>query len=119
MILSSGKSKGNTAQFVDSFAKGAEEKGHSVEIISLVKNEVKPCLGCNACRYEKPCVQKDAFNDLVPKIKEADCLVFASPLYFWSMSARIKALDSMIKGCFWPADVDTLMESLKLIKQSI
>ena len=99
VILSSGKSKGNTAQLVDSFAKGAEEKGHSVEIISLVKNEVKPCLGCNACRYEKPCVQKDAFNDLVPKIKEADCLVFASPLYFWSMSARIKAEKYPIKDC--------------------
>ena len=38
-----------------------------------------------------PCVQKDAFNDLVPKIKEADCIVFASPLYFWTLSARIKA----------------------------
>ncbi|MBM6684694.1 flavodoxin family protein [Faecalicatena contorta] len=81
----------NGAQLVNSFVKGAQEKGHSVEVISLVKNEIKPCLGCNACRYEKPCVQKDSFNELVPKIKEADCLVFASPLYFWSMSARIKA----------------------------
>ena len=58
VILSSGKSKGNTAQLVDSFAKGAEEKGHSVEIISLVKNEVKPCLGCNACRYMRSLVFK-------------------------------------------------------------
>lgn len=91
VIQSSGKTNGNTAQLVNSFVKGAQEKGHAVEVISLVKNEVKPCLGCNACRYEKPCVQKDAFNALVPKIKEADCLVFASPLYFWSMSARIKA----------------------------
>lgn len=91
VIQSSGKTNGNTAQLVNSFVKGAQEKGHFVEVISLVKNEVKPCLGCNACRYEKPCVQKDSFHDLVPKIKEADCLVFASPLYFWSMSARIKA----------------------------
>ena len=91
VIHSSGRSKGNTAQLVESFVKGANEKGHYTEVISLVKNEVKPCLGCNACRYEKPCIQKDAFNELIPKIKEADCLVFASPLYFWSMSARIKA----------------------------
>ena len=91
VIQSSGRSKGNTAQLVESFVKGTNEKGHYTEVISLVKNEVKPCLGCNACRYEKPCVQKDAFNELIPKIKEADCLVFASPLYFWSMSARIKA----------------------------
>ena len=91
VIQSSGRSRGNTAQLVESFVKGANEKGHYTEVISLVKNEVKPCLGCNACRYEKPCIQKDAFNELIPKIKEADCLVFASPLYFWSMSARIKA----------------------------
>ncbi|MDE6710626.1 MAG: flavodoxin family protein, partial [Oscillospiraceae bacterium] len=86
-----GRPNGNTSQLVNSFAKGAEESGHSVEIISLVKNEVKGCLGCNACRYGKPCVQKDCFNDIVPKIKSADCIVFASPLYFWTISSRIKA----------------------------
>lgn len=91
VIQSSGKTKGNTAQLVDSFVKGAKEKGHSIEVVSLVKNEVRGCLGCNACRYGKPCIQNDSFNELVPKIKEADCIVFASPLYFWSMSSRIKA----------------------------
>lgn len=47
---------------------------------------------CNACRYGKPCVQKDSFNELVPKIKDADCIVFASPLLFWTISAQLKAL---------------------------
>ena len=91
IIQGGGRPHGNTAHLIESFTKGAEEAGHTVECISLLKNEVKGCLGCNACRYEKPCVQKDAFNDLVPKIKAADCLVFASPLYFWTVSARIKA----------------------------
>lgn len=91
VIQGGGRPNGNTAQLVASFAKGAEESGHSVEVISLLKNEVKGCLGCNACRYGKPCIQKDSFNDLVPKILAADCLVFASPLYFWTISARLKA----------------------------
>lgn len=52
---------------------------------------MKGCLGCNACRYGKPCIQKDGFNGLVPKIKETDLILFASPLYFWTVSARIKA----------------------------
>ena len=91
IIKGGGRPNGNTAQLIDSFTKGAEEIGHTVEIISLIKNEVKGCLGCNACRYGKPCVQRDSFNELVPKIKSADCLVFASPLYFWTVSARIKA----------------------------
>ena len=91
IIKGGGRPNGNTAQLIDCFTKGAEEVGHTVEIISLIKNEVKGCLGCNACRYGKPCVQKDYFNELVPKIKSADCLVLASPLYFWTVSARIKA----------------------------
>lgn len=92
VIQGGGRPKGNTAQLIDSFVRGAEEAGHQIELVSLLKNEVKGCLGCNACRYGKPCVQKDSFNDLVPKIKEADLLVFASPLYFWTLSSRIKAL---------------------------
>ena len=91
VIQGGGRPKGNTAQLIDSFVKGAADAGHAVEVVSLMMNEVKGCLGCNACRYGKPCVQKDAFNDLIPKIQAADCLVFASPLYFWTVSARIKA----------------------------
>ena len=91
VIQGGGRNKGNTEQLVEQFVKGAAEAGHFVEVISLVKNEVKGCLGCNACRYQKPCIQKDGFNEMIPKIKAADCIVFASPLYFWTGSARIKA----------------------------
>ena len=91
VIQGGGRPKGNTAQLVSHFVQGAEEAGHHVEVVSLLKNEVKGCLGCNACRYSKPCVQKDSFNDIVPKIIEADMIVFASPLYFWTISSRIKA----------------------------
>ena len=91
IIQGGGRPNGNTDQLVKAFAKGAVDAGHEVEIISLIKNEVKGCLGCNACRYGKPCVQKDGFNEIVPKIKESDMLVFASPLYFWTVSSRIKA----------------------------
>lgn len=69
VVMGGGRPKGNTAQLVDAFAKGAEEAGNLVEKVSLLKTEVKGCLGCNACRYGKPCVQKDGFNELVPKIK--------------------------------------------------
>lgn len=91
IIQGGGRPKGNTARLVESFEKGAKEAGHETEVVSLLKHEVKGCLGCNACRYEKPCIQKDDFNGLVSKIKEADLLVFASLLYFWTLSSRIKA----------------------------
>lgn len=91
VIQGGGRANGNTAQLVSSFAKGVEDAGHKVEIVSLMKSEVKGCLGCNACRYGKPCIQKDSFNDIVPKIENADMVVFATPLYFWTISSRLKA----------------------------
>ena len=47
VVMGGGRPKGNTARLVDSFVKGAEEAGHSVEKVSLLKTEVKGCLGCN------------------------------------------------------------------------
>ena len=77
VILGGGRPRGNTRQLVDAFARGATDAGHEVEIVSLNEVQVNGCLGCNACRYGKPCIQKDGFNELVPKIKAADCVVFA------------------------------------------
>lgn len=91
IVLDGGRPNGNTAQLARSFAQGAEEAGHTVETISLSKTEVKGCVGCNACHYGKPCAQKDTFNSLVPKILAADLIVFASPLYFWTISSKLKA----------------------------
>ncbi|MDR1651802.1 MAG: flavodoxin family protein [Synergistaceae bacterium] len=91
VIIAGGRPNGNTSQLVDSFAKGAEASGNQIERISLLKTEVKGCLGCNACRYGRPCIQKDGFNELIPKIKSAGAIVFASPLYFWTISSRLKA----------------------------
>lgn len=62
-----------------------------MEIISLQKYKVEGRLGCNACRYGKPCIQKGDFNKIIPKIKAANLIVFASPLYFWTISSRLKA----------------------------
>ncbi len=91
IVLGGGRPNGNTVQLAAAFAKGAEDAGHNVETVSLMEMEVKGCRGCNACRYGKPCVIKDDFHSLIPKIQNADLLVFASPLYFWTISSRLKA----------------------------
>lgn len=56
VIQGGGSAGGNTSQLIESFMKGAEEAGHRTETVSLMKNEVKGCLGCNVCRYGKPCI---------------------------------------------------------------
>lgn len=91
VVLGGGRPNGNTAQLAAEFIKGAAQAGHRTELLSLNKIQVNGCTGCNACRYGKPCVQKDDFNAIIPKIKEPDLIVFASPLYFWTISSKIKA----------------------------
>ena len=92
IITGGGRPNGNTARLTEAFSRGAAEAGHQIEAFSLMRNEVKGCLGCNACRYGKPCVQKDAFHTLEEKMQWADLLVFAAPLYFWTFPARLKAV---------------------------
>lgn len=91
VILGGGRPRGNTRQLVDAFVKGTADAGHQTEVVSLNEKQVNGCIGCNACRFGKPCVQKDDFNSLIPAIKNADLIVFASPLYFWTLSSKIKA----------------------------
>ena len=91
VILGGGRPRGNTRQLVDAFVKGAVDAGHQTEVVSLNEKQVNGCIGCKACRFGKPCVQKDDFNSLIPAIKNADLIVFASPLYFWTLSSKIKA----------------------------
>lgn len=93
VVQGGGRPRGNTAQLVENFAAGMRDAGHSVEVAVLGPRgyEVRGCLGCNACRYGKPCVQKDDFNALAPKVKAADLVAFASPLYFWTLSSQLKA----------------------------
>ena len=91
VVLGGGRQKGNTRQLADAFIQGAVDAGHEIELVSLNQVEVKGCMGCNACQYGKPCIQKDGFSELVPKIKAADLIVFASPLLFWTISAKLKA----------------------------
>lgn len=91
VIIDGGRKNGNTEQLADAFIRGAERVGHQVKKVSLRETSISGCTGCNACRYGKPCVQRDDFNALVPEIKSSDLLVFASPLYFWTISSRLKA----------------------------
>lgn len=91
VVVGSSRKNGNTDKLADAFIKGAEETGHQAKKYFLGDKEVNGCLGCNICRYGKPCIQKDDFHEVIPDIKEADMIVFASPLYFWTISARLKA----------------------------
>ena len=94
LILSGSPRKGgNTDLLVEAFVKGASQK-HHVEVVSVHDYIVNPCMGCNACfRNEQHiCVQKDDMMLVYEKMNQADMLVIASPVYFYGLSAQLKAV---------------------------
>ena len=93
LILSGSPRKGgNTELLVEAFAKGAAK--HHVEIISVRDYKVNPCLGCNACfkNETNTCAQKDDMPVIYEKMGQADMFVIASPVYFYGISAQLKAV---------------------------
>ena len=94
LILSGSPRKGgNTDLLVEAFIKGASQK-HHVEVVSVHDYKVNPCMGCNACFKNKAnaCVQNDDMSLIYEKVSQADMLVIASPVYFYGLSAQLKAV---------------------------
>ena len=92
IISGSPRKGGNTELLAEAFAKGAAEH-HHVEIVSVRDDKVNPCLGCNACfKTDGICAQKDDMAIIYEKMSRADMLVIASPVYFYSISAQLKAV---------------------------
>ena len=92
VLMGSPNRKGSTAILVENFTKGAEEAGHSVEVIDVCHADIHPCTGCARCGYEGPCVQKDDVETIRKKLLSADMVVFATPLYYYGMSAQLKTV---------------------------
>lgn len=84
--------RGSTYLLADSFRQGAESAGHIVEMIDIAHANIHPCTGCVHCGYEGPCVRKDDADNIRSKILSADMVVFATPLYYYGMSAQLKTL---------------------------
>ena len=94
LILSgSPRRGGNTELLVEAFVKGASQK-HHVEVVSVHDYKVNPCMGCNACfkNENKACIQKDDMSLIYEKMAVADMFVIASPVYFYGLSAQLKAV---------------------------
>ena len=99
LILSGSPRKGgNSDSLCDQFMRGAEEAGNEVEKIWIQGKKIAHCLGCYFCKDHKgECAIKDDMKEVLDKMLVADVLVLASPVYFYSVSAQLKAvIDRMV-----------------------
>lgn len=92
IISSSPRRHGNSDLLCDMFAKGAEESGNNVEKIFLKDKEINYCTGCGVCNTTHRCVIKDDMAEILDEMVNADVIVLATPVYFYSMAAQMKTL---------------------------
>lgn len=93
VLLGSERKNGNTDLLVNAFVEGAEIH-NTVEVVSVADYKVNPCIGCNSCfkRENNECFQKDDMRMVYEKLQKADVVVIASPVYFYGISAQLKAI---------------------------
>lgn len=93
LLTGSPRRSGNTNHLADQFIRGAQEAGHEVFRFDAATHNIKPCLGCNYCGMDGPCIHKDDFTlTLRPELEKADMVVFCSPMYYFGFSAQIKTV---------------------------
>ena len=93
LLSGSHRKNGNSDLLCDQFMLGAKEAGNQVEKIILRDKKINYCLACDACkRNGGNCVQKDDMKEILDKMIAADVLVLATPVYFYSISSRMKTL---------------------------
>lgn len=92
IISTSLRQDSNSDWLARQFAEGAREAGNQVETISLRGKSIRFCTGCMTCLKSGRCVIRDDANDIVEKMRAADVICFATPVYYYEMSGQMKTL---------------------------
>lgn len=92
VISTSLRNRSNSEVLADSFADGAKSAGHNVETITLRDTAIAFCKGCLACQKLQKCVINDDAISIAEKMKNADVIAFATPIYYYEMAGQMKTL---------------------------
>jgi multimeric flavodoxin WrbA len=99
VITGSPHKKGASALLADKFIEGATDAAHEVLRFDAAFEDVKSCLACEYCAsHDGECVRKDAMNIWYGELIDSDVVVFVTPLYYYTMSAQIKAVIDRFHG---------------------
>ena len=92
-VLNGSPRKTNTTAMVEAFTEGAKEAGHEVEVLQVGRMKIAGCMACEYCHTtgEGQCVQKDDWQKVQPAFEDCDMIVFATPIYYFTMTAQMEA----------------------------
>jgi len=91
-IMGSPRIGGNTDLLLDEALRGAESQGADTEKIVVDKLKISPCREYYGCLRDGNCVISDDMDDIYLKLLEADLVIVASPMFFYGLTAQVKAL---------------------------
>ena len=95
-VLGSPRKEGNTARILHWIEDELAAAGHETDRVNLIDHRVEGCVACYACQMDKGfngCAETgDDANDILNRLRDADAVVFSSPLYMWNFAAQAKAL---------------------------
>jgi multimeric flavodoxin WrbA len=91
-VYGSPRRNGNTAMLLKRAVDGAKEAGADVEEIVLRDLKMSPCLEIYACQKTGRCAIGDDFQGVYDKLLACDGIIFASPIFFYTVSAHAKIL---------------------------
>ena len=100
IISTSIRNNANSEILAHETERGAKEAGHNVEFVSLKDKEINFCKGCMACQKIGKCVINDDANEITLKMKNADVIVWATPIYYYEMSGQMKTLIDRANSLF-------------------
>lgn len=107
ILQSSPRKNGSTAWMAEEYKKEAEAAGHNVTVVDVAHKKIAGCLACEFCHGKGigTCIQKDDMQELYPLMAQAEVLVLASPIYYFTMNAQIQAAIQRMYCVNAPANV--------------
>lgn len=92
ILTGSPRKGGNSDKLADAFIAGAQQAGHKTVKYTTSDKNIKGCIDCKTCFSKgRACSILDDFNELAPLIEQADMIVYATPLYWFSFPMQLKA----------------------------
>ena len=91
LLSGSPRKNGNSSAMADAFTAGAQSAGHEVVRFDVGRMDIAGCQGCEYCHVqgEGQCVQQDDMQDIYPHLADCDMIVFASAVYYWTLTAQM------------------------------
>jgi multimeric flavodoxin WrbA len=101
------RKRGNTGRIVEAILEGARGKGAETESIHFGGLKVQPCNSCGVCEKTGECILKDDMPTGYKALKDADVIVFASPIFFDHITAQAKIFIDRLYSFYWKKTLDT------------